>query len=70
MPNKIFIKSLTKSICIYLITKLFKKSVPQGNLVAGKIRMSNIQTNDFYMKKLSLAFHSWLDVTVVAKMMF
>ena len=32
--------------------RLFKKSVPQGNVVAGKIRMNNIETNDFLYEKI------------------
>ena len=34
------------------MVRLFKRSVPQGNVVAGKIRMSNIETNKFLYEKI------------------
>lgn len=52
MLNKNFTKSFAKSVYIYLMGRLFKKSVPQGSVVAGKIVMGNIQTNKFLYEKI------------------
>lgn len=51
--NELFIKSLSKSIYIYLSCKFLKKSVPQSKVVAGKTVLNSKDTNDFIYKKIS-----------------